>query len=70
MKISELRTKDFPQLQLALSEANDKHFKNLLGVRTRQSKETHLLASGRRDIARIKTIIHEKLLTMANAQKS
>jgi large subunit ribosomal protein L29 len=60
MKMAELREKSVKELQSILSDANAEHFKHMLGLRSNQLKETHLVRDGRRQIARIKTVLNEK----------
>lgn len=61
MSIERLREKDLAALHSALREASDEYFKNVLNLRARRLEKTHLTAHSRRQIARIKTLINERL---------
>lgn len=61
MSIKDLRKKDMAALHSALGDASDEYFKNVLNLRARRLEKTHLTAHSRRHIARIKTLINERL---------
>ena len=66
MKTTELRQKDVAGLQLEVKELQKAHFGLRMQKATQQLNNTATLRTARRDIARAKTILVEKL----SAEKS
>jgi len=60
MKASELRTKDLKGLQAELLERRKEQFNLRMQSATGQLSRPDLVKKARRDIARIKTIMHQK----------
>ena len=60
MKASELREKSSEELQKELLTLREEQFKLRMQMATGQLGQSHLLGEGRRDIARIKTLLTEK----------
>ncbi|WP_085318373.1 50S ribosomal protein L29 [Derxia lacustris] len=60
MKSSELRTKDVPALEAELKDLLKAHFGLRMQHATQQLSNTTQLSRVRRDIARVKTVLHEK----------
>ena len=59
MKASELREKDTKQLQDMLVDLREEQFKLRMEKSMGQLGQTHLMQKNQRDIARVKTVIHE-----------
>lgn len=60
MKASELREKSAEQLSEQLLSLREEQFKLRMQKSTGQLGQTHLLQENQRDIARVKTVLHEK----------
>ena len=60
MKGSELREKSAEQLGEQLLQLREEQFKLRMQRATGQLGQTHLLQANQRDIARVKTVLHEK----------
>lgn len=60
MNASELREKSAEQLDEQLLSLREEQFKLRMQNSTGQLGQSHLLKENRRDIARVKTAIHEK----------
>jgi large subunit ribosomal protein L29 len=60
MKGSELREKSAEQLGEQLLQLREEQFKLRMQKATGQLGQTHLLQVNQRDIARVKTVLHEK----------
>ncbi len=66
MKARELRTKDMGELKQELKELLRAQFSMRMQLATQQSNKTHELNRVRRDIARVRTVLHDmKLRTEA-----
>jgi large subunit ribosomal protein L29 len=66
MKARELRTKDMSELKQELKELLRAQFSMRMQLATQQSNKTHELNRVRRDIARVRTVLHDmKLRTEA-----
>lgn len=61
MKISELKDKSVEELNTELVEQLKSQFKLRMQLSTGQLEQTHLLKQTRRDIARIKTLLNQKV---------
>ncbi|HBW84565.1 MAG TPA: 50S ribosomal protein L29 [Gammaproteobacteria bacterium] len=61
MKASELRDQSVEELQSHLQDLYKNQFNNRMQSATGQLGQVHLLKAVKRDIARVKTIIAEKL---------
>lgn len=61
MKASELRGLDVTKLRGELENLLRAHFALRMQVSTQQSNKTAELGKIRRDIARVKTVLHEKV---------
>ena len=61
MKISELKDKSVEELNTELVEQLKSQFKLRMQLSTGQLEQTHLLKLTRRDIARIKTLLNQKV---------
>ena len=61
MKASELKDKTVEELNAALEEQLDAQFKLRMQKTTGQSNQAHLMKQSRRDVARIKTVLREKV---------
>ena len=61
MKASELRDQSLDELQDQLQDLYKNQFNNRMQNATGQLGQIHLLRAVKRDIARVKTIISEKL---------
>jgi large subunit ribosomal protein L29 len=61
MKASELREKSVADLQSALGDELKQQFKLRMQSSTGQLNESHLVKAARRNIARIKTIMAQKV---------
>lgn len=60
MKANELREKSAEELQAELNKLLEEQFRNRTRKATGQLSQTHVLKTGQRDIARIKTVLNEK----------
>ena len=60
MRAKELRTRNEAELQSLLDEAEDQLFKARLENATHQLDNTTRIATARREVARIKTVINER----------
>ena len=60
MKVQDLRDKSVDELNAEVQKALAAQFKLRVQKATGQLTQTHLLKQGRRDIARIKTVLSEK----------
>ncbi len=60
MKGSELREKSADDLKKQLLALREEQFKLRMQKSTGQLMQTHLLRENQRDIARVKTVLHEK----------
>ncbi|WP_028309885.1 50S ribosomal protein L29 [Derxia gummosa] len=60
MKASELRAKDVPALEAELKDLLKAHFGLRMQHATQQLSNPAQLSRVRRDIARVKTVLHEK----------
>ena len=61
MKASELREKSVEELQAALGDELKQQFKLRMQLSTGQLNESHLVKATRRNIARIKTAMAQKV---------
>jgi large subunit ribosomal protein L29 len=61
MKVSELKDKSVEELQTELVNLAKEQFKNRMDQSTGQLTRTHLLKATKKDIARVKTVLNEKL---------
>lgn len=61
MKVSELKDKSVEELQAELVNLAKEQFKNRMDQSTGQLNQTHLLKATKKDIARVKTVLNEKL---------
>ncbi len=68
MKTTELRQKDVAGLQAEVKSLQKAHFGLRMQKATQQLNNTATLRSGRRDIARAKTILVEKLAADKSAK--
>ncbi|MEE4280121.1 MAG: 50S ribosomal protein L29 [Halieaceae bacterium] len=60
MKASELRDKSADELNEQLLKLREDQFKLRMQKATGQLGQTHLMKENQRDIARVKTVLHEK----------
>ena len=60
MKASELREKSAEDLNKQLLALREEQFKLRMQKSTGQLGQTHLLQQNQREIARVKTVLHEK----------
>ncbi|MEO1079268.1 MAG: 50S ribosomal protein L29 [Pseudomonadota bacterium] len=60
MKASELRDKSADELSEELLKLREDQFKLRMQKATGQLGQTHLMKENQRDIARVKTVLHEK----------
>ncbi|MEM1191327.1 MAG: 50S ribosomal protein L29 [Pseudomonadota bacterium] len=60
MKASELREKSADELNEELLKLREDQFKLRMQKATGQLGQTHLMKENQRDIARVKTVLHEK----------
>ncbi len=60
MNIKDLRAKDLPQLAESLRLLQKEQFEYRMKFATGQLTQTHVLKEGRRNIAKLKTLITEK----------
>lgn len=65
MNASELRNKSEDELKKELLDQLEAQFKLRLQKTTGQLNQSHLLQQSRRDIARIKTVLNEKVAEKA-----
>lgn len=63
MNAADLRNKTVEELNKELLEQLESQFKLRLQKNTGQLNQTHLVTQCRKDIARIKTVLHEKALS-------
>ena len=61
MKVSELRDKSAEELNSELLKLREEQFKLRMAKSTGQLGQTHLLKQTKRDIARVKTALNEKV---------
>lgn len=61
MKVSELKEKSVEDLQQELVNLAKEQFKNRMDQSTGQLTRTHLLKATKKDIARVKTVLNEKM---------
>ncbi len=61
MKVKELRDKDEEALHRELQELTEARFKLGLQGKSQQTKNPHRFRTLRRDIARIKTVLRERM---------
>ena len=61
MKASELREQTVDELKQALVKLREEQFKLRMQKATTQLGQTHLLKENKQDIARVKTVLSEKL---------
>jgi large subunit ribosomal protein L29 len=61
MKASELRDKSETELRDELMRLLKEQFNNRMQMATGQLGQTHLLGEARRDIARVRTVLREKV---------
>ena len=61
MKASELRDKSADELNTELLKLREEQFKLRMAKSTGQLGQTHLLKQTKRDIARVKTALNEKV---------
>jgi len=66
MNANELRTKGVAELQNELKELLRAQFSLRMQVATQQTNKTHDLQRVRRDIARVRTVMHETKLKAGN----
>ena len=66
MKASELRTKTQDELKKELLELLRAQFSLRMQLATQQTNKTHELRKTRRDIARVRTVMHELKLKSGN----
>ncbi len=66
MKATELRSKSQDELKKELLELLRAQFSLRMQVATQQTKKTHELRKVRRDIARVRTLMHEMRLKAVN----
>lgn len=65
MKASELRNKSADELRQELKDLLRAQFSLRMQVATQQTNKTHELRQVRRDIARVRTVLHAKKLMTA-----
>ena len=61
MKASELRDKSVEELNKALLDVREEQFKLRMAKATGQLGQSHLLKQAKRDIARVKTVLGQKV---------
>ena len=61
MKVSELKDKSVEELQEQLVNLAKEQFKHRMDQSTGQLGQTHLLKATKKDIARVKTVLNEKM---------
>jgi large subunit ribosomal protein L29 len=61
MKASELRDKSVEELNKTLLEVREEQFKLRMAKATGQLGQSHLLKQAKRDIARVKTVLGQKV---------
>jgi len=59
MKISQLRNKGSDELKVELNELLRAQFSLRMQLSTQQSNKTHEIRKVRRDIARVRTVMHQ-----------
>lgn len=60
MKASELKEKSIEELQALLSSERESQFKLRMQKATGQLNQPHMVGVGRKNIARIKTVLNQK----------
>ena len=61
MKVSELKYKSVEELQEQLVNLAKEQFKHRMDQSTGQLGQTHLLKATKKDIARVKTVLNERM---------
>ncbi len=61
MNVSELKDKSVDELKETLVSLSKEQFKHRMQQSTGQLNQTHLLKATKRDIARVKTVLNEKV---------
>ena len=61
MKASELRDKSSDELGVELLKLREEQFKLRMAMRTGQLGQVHLLKQTKKDIARVKTVLNQKV---------
>lgn len=61
MNVADLRNKSVQELEKDLIVLREEQFKNNMQNVTGQLDKSHLIKKARRDVARIKTIVNEKM---------
>jgi len=61
MKASELRDKSVEELNKTLLEVREEQFKLRMAKATGQLGQSHLLKQAKRDVARVKTVLGQKV---------
>ena len=61
MKVSELKDKSVEELQEELVSLAKEQFKSRMDQSTGQLNQTHLLKATKKNIARVKTVLNEKM---------
>tara|TARA_B110000503_G_scaffold40502_1_gene66541 strand:+ start:150 stop:341 length:192 start_codon:yes stop_codon:yes gene_type:complete len=61
MKASELRDKSVEELNATLLEVREEQFKLRMAKATGQLGQSHLLKQAKRDVARVKTVLGQKV---------
>tara|TARA_B110000503_G_scaffold40503_1_gene66544 strand:+ start:150 stop:341 length:192 start_codon:yes stop_codon:yes gene_type:complete len=61
MKASELRDKSVEELSATLLEVREAQFKLRMAKATGQLGQSHLLKQAKRDVARVKTVLGQKV---------
>lgn len=59
MNITDLRTKGMPELRTELKELLRAQFSLRMQLSTQQTNKTHEIRKVRRDIARVRTVMHQ-----------
>jgi len=68
MRANEMRERTDEELEKMLADTLDSLFRTRLKNATHQLEKTHTIGSGRREIARIKTIINERKTSLTNTK--
>jgi large subunit ribosomal protein L29 len=68
MNASELKEKSVDELNTELLELRKEQFNLRMQKATGQSSESHTLKNVRRDIARVKTVIKQKAMTVSKGE--
>ncbi len=66
MNITDLRTKGIPELRTELKELLRAQFSLRMQLSTQQTNKTHEIRKVRRDIARVRTVMHETNVKVDN----